>query len=82
MNQIELRVRQIIIEKLAVDDEDITLESNIKEDFGADSLDVIELVMAFEDEFKINIPDEIVENIVTVQQAITCVEERAGAKIN
>ena len=80
MNDIATRVKEIIVEKLAVDLESVTPEANIKEDLGADSLDVIELVMAFEDEFSIVIPDEVIENIVTVQQAIECVNDRAANK--
>lgn len=80
MNDIETRVRQIIVDKLAVDPEQITPEANIKDDLGADSLDVIELVMALEDEFKISIPDETVFDIATVQQAFDCVADRAGGK--
>lgn len=80
MQNIDARVREIIVDKLAVDPEDVTLEASIKGDLGADSLDVLELVMEFEQQFNINIPDEIVEDIVTVEQAIKCVEERAGGK--
>lgn len=80
MQDIAQRVKEIMVEKLAVDIESVTPETNIKEELGADSLDVIELIMAFEDEFKITIPDEAVENIVTVQQAIDCVFDRAGNK--
>lgn len=80
MNDIETRVRQILVDKLAVDPEQITPEANIKDDLGADSLDVIELVIALEDEFKISIPDETVFDIITVQQAFDCVADRAGGK--
>lgn len=80
MTDFTTRVKEIMAEKLAVEIETIVPEANIKEDFGADSLDVIELVMAFEDEFSIVIPDEVIENIVTVQQAIECVNDRAANK--
>ncbi len=80
MQDVAQRVKEIMVEKLAVDLESVTPETNIKEELGADSLDVIELIMAFEDEFKITIPDEAVENIVTVQQAIDCVVDCAGNK--
>lgn len=80
MTDFTTRVKEIMAEKLAVEIETIVPEANIKEDLGADSLDVIELVMAFEDEFSIVIPDEVIENIVTVQQAIECVNDRAANK--
>lgn len=79
-NNIPARVIEIIVDKLAVLPEDVTPEANIKEDLGADSLDVLELILAFEDEFSITIPDEVVESVVTVQQAIVLVEERAANK--
>lgn len=78
MQDVAQRVKEIMVEKLAVYLESVTPETNIKEELGADSLDVIELVMAFEDEFKITIPDEAAESIVTVQQAIDMVVDRAG----
>lgn len=80
MTDIATRVKEIMAEKLAVEIETIVPEANIKEDLGADSLDVIELVMAFEDEFNITVPDEVVENIITVEQAIACVTDRAANK--
>lgn len=80
MTDFTTRVKEIMAEKLAIEIETIVPEANIKEDLGADSLDVIELVMAFEDEFSIVIPDEVIENIVTVQQAIECVNDRAANK--
>lgn len=69
-----------MVDKLAVDPEQITPEANIKDDLGADSLDVIELVMALEDEFKISIPDDMIFDITTVQQAFDCVADRAIGK--
>lgn len=77
-NNISARVQSIIIEKLAVDSNDVTLEKFIKYDLGADSLDLIEVIMALEQEFMITIPDEECEDDLTVQQAITLVEERCG----
>ncbi len=79
-NNIPARVQAIIIDKLAVDPEEVNLESKIKEDLGADSLDLIEVIMCFEDEFSITIPDELLEQDMTVQQAITLVEERCSGK--
>ena len=77
---IPARVRLIIMNELDVEEEQLTPEANIKDDLGADSLDKIELVMALEDEFFITIPDESIDTILTVQDAITFVEERAGGK--
>jgi len=64
------RVKKIITEQLGVDEEDVTPEANFVEDLGADSLDTVELVMALEEEFETEIPDEEAEKIATVQQAI------------
>jgi acyl carrier protein len=72
----EDRVKKIITEQLGVDDEDVTPEANFVEDLGADSLDTVELVMAFEEEFGIEIPDEDAEKILTVQQAIDYINEK------
>ena len=69
-NDIEARVTSIIIEKLGVDESDITREASFTNDLGADSLDTVELVMEFEDEFETSIPDEAAEQIKTVGQAI------------
>ncbi len=77
---IPARVHLIIMNELDVEEEQLTPEANIKDDLGADSLDKIELVMALEDEFFITIPDELIDTILTVQDAITFVEERAGGK--
>ncbi|MFZ5864182.1 MAG: acyl carrier protein [Nitrospirota bacterium] len=72
----EDRVKKIITEQLGVDDEDVTPEANFVEDLGADSLDTVELVMAFEEEFGIEIPDEDAEKILTVQQAVDYINEK------
>lgn len=69
-SSIEQRVRKIVAEQLGVDTEKIKNESSFTEDLGADSLDTVELVMALEEEFGIEIPDEDAEKITTVQQAI------------
>ena len=69
------KVKQIIAEQLGVDEPEIKNESNFIDDLGADSLDTVELVMAFEEEFSIEIPDEEAEKITTVQDAITYIEE-------
>ena len=70
MNNVEARVKKIIIEQLGVKEEQVTNNASFVEDLGADSLDTVELVMALEEEFEIEIPDEDAEKITTVQQAI------------
>lgn len=64
------RVKKVTVEKLGVKEEEVSTTASFQEDLGADSLDVVELVMGFEDEFGINIPDDEVGNIKTVQQAV------------
>ncbi len=71
------RVTDIVVEELALDPNEVTENANFIEDLGADSLDVVELVMAFEEEFEIEIPDEDAENISTVQEAVEYIEENA-----
>ena len=70
MENIEQRVRKIVAEQLGVNEADIKNESSFVDDLGADSLDTVELVMALEEEFECEIPDEDAEKITTVQQAI------------
>ncbi len=70
MENIEQRVRKIVAEQLGVAEADIKNESSFVDDLGADSLDTVELVMEFEDEFELSIPDEEAEKIQTVGQAI------------
>ena len=71
------RVTDIVVEELALDPNEVTEDANFIEDLGADSLDVVELVMAFEEEFEIESPDEEAENISTVQEAVEYIEENA-----
>jgi acyl carrier protein len=70
MSSVEERVKKIVIEQLGVKEEEVTNEASFVDDLGADSLDTVELVMALEEEFKTEIPDEEAEKITTVQQAI------------
>ena len=75
----ESKVRDIIINELGVEPEKVTLEASFVEDLGADSLDTVELVMAFEEEFGIEIPDEDAEKLQTVGDAVNYVKEKSGA---
>ena len=79
MDNIEQRVRKIIAEQLGVNEAEITNESSFVDDLGADSLDTVELVMALEEEFETEIPDEEAEKITTVQEAINFVQSRQKA---
>lgn len=70
MSTIEERVKTIVVEQLGVKEDEVTLEASFVDDLGADSLDTVELVMALEEEFETEIPDEEAEKITTVQQAV------------
>ncbi|MBK8335560.1 MAG: acyl carrier protein [Sterolibacteriaceae bacterium] len=70
MDSIEQRVKKIVAEQLGVNESEIKIESSFVDDLGADSLDTVELVMALEEEFECEIPDEEAEKITTVQQAV------------
>ena len=72
------RVKSIIVEQLGVDEEEVTLEASFTDDLGADSLDIVELVMAFEEEFGVEIPDDAAEKIGTVKDAISYIESHKG----
>ena len=72
------KVKGIIVEQLGVDEEEVTPDASFVDDLGADSLDTVELVMAFEEEFGIEIPDEDAEKISNVKDAITYIESNAG----
>jgi len=74
---VEERVKKIIAEQLGVEEDDVVLEAKFVEDLGADSLDTVELVMALEEEFEIEIPDEDAEKIQTVAAAIDFIKEKS-----
>jgi len=69
------KVKTIIVEQLGVDEDEVTMEASFIEDLGADSLDIVELVMALEEEFDIVIPDEDAEKIRTVGQAVKYIQD-------
>ncbi len=75
---IEQKVKDIIVDQLGVDESEVTEKAHFIEDLGADSLDTVELVMAFEDEFKVEIPDEDAEKITTVGSAIEYLKNKAS----
>ena len=77
MSDIATRVKKIIVDKLGVDEAEVTNEASFTNDLGADSLDTVELIMEFEKEFNISIPDEQAETITTVGQAVAYLEEHA-----
>ena len=74
------KVKQIVVEQLGVEESEVTLSASFVDDLGADSLDQVELVMAFEEAFDLEIPDEEAEKIRTVQDAISYIESHAKAK--
>ncbi|HEX6143008.1 MAG TPA: acyl carrier protein [Geminicoccaceae bacterium] len=71
------RVKKIVVEHLGVDEAKVTPNASFVDDLGADSLDTVELVMAFEEEFGCEIPDEAAEKILTIQDAITYIEKNS-----
>ena len=77
MASTEERVKQIIVEQLGVDEAEVTPKASFVDDLGADSLDTVELVMAFEEAFDIEIPDEDAEKIATVGDAISYIKENS-----
>ena len=77
MSEIAERVKAIIVDKLSVEESEVTNEASFTNDLGADSLDTVELIMEFETEFNISIPDDQAEKITTVGDAIKYVEDNA-----
>ncbi|HEY7289163.1 MAG TPA: acyl carrier protein [Vicinamibacterales bacterium] len=80
MSTIEERVKKIVVEQLGVKEDEVTPNASFVDDLGADSLDTVELVMAFEEEFGIEIPDEDAEKITRVKEAVEYIESHAKAK--
>ncbi|MFH1321689.1 MAG: acyl carrier protein [Bacteroidota bacterium] len=76
MKNIEILIKSIIVDKLGIDENQVTRDAEFIEDLGADSLDTVELIMEFENEFKVTIPDEDAGNIKTVGEAIDYVEKK------
>ncbi|WP_298720715.1 acyl carrier protein [uncultured Ferrovibrio sp.] len=79
MSDIAERVKKIVVEHLGVEEEKVTESASFIDDLGADSLDTVELVMAFEEEFGVEIPDDAAEKILTVKDAIDFIKERAAS---
>ncbi len=79
MSTIEERVKKIVVEQLGVKEDEVTESASFVDDLGADSLDTVELVMALEEEFETEIPDEEAEKITTVQQAVDYIKAHSEA---
>lgn len=77
---VEAKVKQIIVEQLGVDEAQVDSTASFVDDLGADSLDIVELVMAFEDAFDLDIPDEDAEKITTVKDAVEYIDAKAAKK--
>ena len=73
---VEQKVKQIIVEQLGVDEAQVDMSASFVDDLGADSLDIVELVMAFEEAFDLDIPDEDAEKIATVKNAVEYIDEK------
>ena len=80
MEPVADRVKKIIVDQLGVEEETVTAEASFVDDLGADSLDTVELVMALEEEFGIEIPDEDAEKITRVKEAVDYIEKHQGKK--
>ena len=73
------KVKEIVVDQLGVDAADVTIDSTFIDDLGADSLDIVELIMAFEKEFSVEIPDEVAEKIKTVRNAVELIDKEKQA---
>ena len=73
------KVKEIVVEQLGVDAADVNIDSTFIDDLGADSLDIVELIMAFEEEFSVEIPDEVAEKIKTVKDAVELIDKQKQA---
>jgi acyl carrier protein len=80
MAAVEQKVKQIIVEQLGVDESQVDTNASFVDDLGADSLDIVELVMAFEEAFELEIPDEDAEKITTVKDAVEYIENKTAKK--
>ena len=78
MSDVATKVKAIIIDKLGVDEAEVTDSASFTNDLGADSLDTVELIMQFEEEFGIEIPDDDAENLLSVKQAVDYITEKLG----
>ncbi|QFF98504.1 acyl carrier protein [Psychrobacillus glaciei] len=78
MSTVLERVKKVVVDRLGVDESEVKLEASFRDDLGADSLDVVELVMELEDEFDMEISDEDAENISTVGSAVSYIESKQG----
>lgn len=74
------KIKEIIVEQLGVEEDVVTLEANIQDDLGADSLDIVDLIQTIEDEYDLSIPDDAVENIKTVGDIVAYVEKNTDAE--
>lgn len=74
------KIKEIIIDQLSVEEDVVTLEANIQDDLGADSLDIVDLIQTIEDEYDLSIPDEAVENIKTVGDIVAYVDKNIDAE--
>ena len=81
-SEIENRVKKIVVEQLGVKNEEVTADASFVDDLGADSLDTVELVMALEEEFETEIPDEDAEKIITITDAVNYIMSHMGKEAN
>ena len=76
------KVRELLVDQLDVEEDVVTMEANIQSDLGADSLDIVDLVMSLEEEFDCEIPDEEIENIKTVGDIVKYIEDHANSRVS